>query len=76
MSNTRPTNREILERFESHVRSSQSTLLRMEEQLANVREDLDDVKRNQMTTGRVLTLIAVSISGTIATAATVIQILQ
>ena len=48
----------------------------MEEQLANVREDLDDVKRNQMTTGRVLTLIAVSISGTIATAATVIQILQ
>lgn len=76
MSNSRPTNREILSQFENHVKSSQTTLLRMENKIHGLQEDLTEIRENQLTTGKVMALIAISISGTIGIILSIIQTMQ
>ena len=76
MSKARPTNREILERFESHVRTNQSSLIRLDAALGELKEDIAEIKANQLTAGKVLSWIAISISGTIGTIIALIQLLR
>lgn len=76
MSTSRPTNREILERFESHVRTNQNSMIRLDAQLGELKEDIAEIKANQLTAGKVLSWIAVSISGTIGTIIALLQLLK
>jgi len=65
MSKARPTNREILEQFERHVQTNQITLVRLEQKIADIKEEVHEIKSNQLTAGKVMAWIAGAIAGTV-----------
>lgn len=76
MSKARPTNREILEQFERHVQTNQITLVRLEQKLADIQDEVHEVKSNQLTSGKVMAWIAGSIASSIALIISLVEALK
>ena len=75
MNKGRPTNRDILDMVESMQKSTQISLIRMDEKILQIGERQKEMKKEQLKGTSVLLWIAGSIASTVALTFTIIQAL-
>ena len=73
MNKARPTNRDIVELVEQHVKTTQITLARMDEKLHQMHQSQKEYSNNQLKGTSVLMWIAGAIASTMALTFTIIQ---
>jgi len=73
MNKARPTNRDIVELVEAHVKTTQITLARMDERLHLMHESQKESNDKQLKGTSVLIWIAGAIASTVALTFTIIQ---